>query len=189
MDVIELGQFQAMRKKLLDLIHADPEGIPSTALFARLGGTNVYGAVLRVLDKLVAVGDVRRCHGQDGNSEYVMPDDPWYHEPKQRVMRKVVLRVLAEHMHGYSRGALARILLGRDKECDETYTRRLMGRMLHEGVVIVTAGTEVVMVPLVDRDGKRHAPSGAATLSESAVERRVTVFRLSAGRWLKDNSK
>ena len=183
--MIECGQLWAERKRLLNIIRADPQGV-SLADVNNIVNNAETGGVLREMWK---IGEVKMFHGAAGRTEYVMPDDPWYHEPKQQFMRRAVLQLLHARPAGYSRRALTIRLRRRDKECDETYVRRLMARMLNEGVVIVTTGTETVMERLVDLDGRTHKPQGAATMTESAVEKQATVFRLSAGKWLKDNSK
>ncbi len=61
--------------------------------------------------------------------------------------------------------------------------------MLDEGIVIVTSGTETVMVPLMNLNGSYSRPEGVATMNESPIERPATVFRLSSTRWLRDSSK
>ncbi len=185
MDAIEAGQLQHARDKVLALLRDNRAGLTLaeiSSLTRDVPGIDVYG----VLWKLFDTSQVCWFHGAEGTSEVVMIGDPWYHEPKQRVMRKVVLAVLQSHIAGRSRRELAGILLRRDSDCDETYARRLIARMLNEGVLITANGTEIVMMDLVDLNGRTPKLEGAATLNQSPVEQPVTVLRLSATRWLKD---
>jgi len=130
------------------------------------------------------LGHLRDCNQEeiqqfvlDKIGELVKTNNPWYHEPRQRFMRQVVLAMLQSHIVGYSRNALADILRHRDKDCDDAYTRRLVACMIHEGVIITATGTEIVM--------ELCKPEGAETLNCLPVERPATVLRLSASRWLR----
>ena len=138
------------------------------------------------------LGHLRDCNQEeiqqfvlDKIGELVKTNNSWYHEPRQRFMRQVVLAMLQSHIVGYSRNALADILRHRDEYCDDSYTRRLVAGMINEGVLITAAGTEIVMEQLLDLDGRPCKLEGAATLNCLPVERPATVLRLSASRWLR----
>ena len=178
----------ALREHILQALKDNPTGLTKEELlgYSHYWVLGNYSAVVTTLNWMYVTGEIARFHGEHGRSELVTISDPWYQEPKQRFMRRIVLAMLHNHVAGYSRNALADILCRRDEVCNDAYTRRLVARMLREGVIITASGTEIVMEQLVSRDGRPCELEGAATLDCSPVERPATVLRLSASRWLKE---
>lgn len=187
--LLEAGIALALRElKILQALEDNPTGLTKEELLGYYRFIGNYSAVVTTLNQLYVKGEIVRFHGEHGRLELVKTSDPWYQEPKQRFMRRVVLAVLQNHIAGYSRGKLADILRRRDKACNDAFTWRLVDRMLGEGVIITANGTEIVMERLLDTNGGPHKPLGAATLDSTPVERPATVLRLSASRWLKDTA-
>jgi hypothetical protein len=180
MDLLQDGSELAARKLGMDLLAGEPMGVGPVA-FAMV--VVDYPNIAR---KMLASGDMKHLKGVG----FVATSDPWYHEPKQRVMRRCIIDVIHNHMAGYSKEALMKILQRREDNIDVQYTDALLVRMIAEGVLNIVDGTEFVLTAMINPDGTTpKLDTAASTSQESFAEQPAKVYRLTATHWLKDTAR
>ena len=182
MGLLMNGRELAIRASVLGLLRKHPGGIDAVALTAMAKGS--YAPL--VIDKMDASGEIRYLKGYG----YMHCDDPWYDEPKQLVMRRLIVRTLFNKPAGYSQRDITEILKRRDRVIDDRYVFALLSILLEDGAIIVADGTHLVKSKLINPDGS-YPPldTTISTSQESWHAEPAKVYRLSATRWLKDTSK